>query len=95
MKTFASLMTFYLIFLVDIMSMLMDFVLEIHIINEMHQQENSPQIFKGASNSNKIGWLRKISLDFKQRPLISFSVSCTFLPGRDPRTAKSNEDIHD
>ena len=45
-----------------------------------------PQIFRGASSSSKIGWDRKISLDFRHRPLISFSESCTFLPGREPRT---------
>ena len=47
-----------------------------------------PQILSGASNSRRMGWLRNISLDFWQRPLISFSVSCTFLPGFEPRTIK-------
>ena len=46
----------------------------------------SPHIFSGASSSSRIGWLRKISLDFKHSPLISFSWSWTFLPGFDPRT---------
>lgn len=50
-----------------------------------------PQIFKGASNSSKMGWLRKISLDFKQRPRISDSVSCTFFPGLDPLTVKHSK----
>ncbi len=45
-----------------------------------------PQILSGASNSRSIGCERKISLDLRHRPRISFSVSCTFLPGRDPRT---------
>ena len=49
---------------------------------------NSPQILSGASNSRRIGWLRNSSLDLRHRPLISFSVSWTFLPGRDPRTEK-------
>lgn len=45
-----------------------------------------PHIFSGASSSSRIGWLRKISLDFKHSPLISFSWSWTFLPGFDPLT---------
>ncbi len=45
-----------------------------------------PHIFRGASSSSSIGWLRKISLDFRHSPLISVSVSCTFLPGFEPRT---------
>ena len=45
-----------------------------------------PQIFKGASNSSNIGCDRNISLDFRHSPLISFSESCTFFPGREPRT---------
>ena len=45
-----------------------------------------PQIFKGASNSSSIGCDRNISLDFRHSPLISFSESCTFFPGREPRT---------
>lgn len=48
--------------------------------------QHSPQIFSGASSSSRIGWLRKISLDFKHSPLISFSWSWTFFPGFDPRT---------
>lgn len=46
----------------------------------------SPHILRGASNSKRIGCERKISLDFKQSPRISFSVNWTFFPGRDPRT---------
>ena len=53
-------------------------------------RNNSPQILRGASNSNKIGWLRKISLDFKQSPLTSASVNWTFLPGLEPRTTSRN-----
>ena len=45
-----------------------------------------PQILMGASNSNKIGWLRKISRLFKHRPRISFSVRFTCFPGLLPRT---------
>ena len=45
-----------------------------------------PHILRGASSSSNIGWLRKISLDLRQRPLISASVNCTFFPGLDPRT---------
>ena len=33
-----------------------------------------------------MGWLRNISLDLRQSPLISDSVSCTFFPGLDPLT---------
>lgn len=33
-----------------------------------------------------MGWLRKISRDFKHSPRISASVSWTFFPGREPRT---------
>lgn len=51
----------------------------------------SPQIFSGASSSSRIGWLRKISLDFKHNPLISFSWSWTFLPGFDPRTVRRSQ----
>lgn len=47
-----------------------------------------PQIFRGASSSSRIGWLRKISRDLRQRPRISFSVSWTFLPGLEPFTLK-------
>lgn len=47
---------------------------------------NLPQILSGASNSSRIGWDKNISLDFKHSPRISFSVNCTFLPGRAPRT---------
>ena len=55
-----------------------------------HMAANWPQIFRGASSSRSIGWLRKISRDFKHRPRISFSASCTFLPGREPRTTNSH-----
>lgn len=48
--------------------------------------EGSPQILRGASSSRRIGWLRKISRDLRHRPRISFSVSCTFFPGREPCT---------
>jgi len=46
-----------------------------------------PHIFRGASNSNSIGWLRNISRDFKHNALTSASVICTVLPGRHPLTA--------
>lgn len=46
----------------------------------------SPQILRGASSSRRMGWLRKISRDLRHRPRISFSVSCTFFPGREPCT---------
>lgn len=46
----------------------------------------SPQILRGASSSKRMGWLRKISRDLRHRPRISFSVNCTFLPGREPCT---------
>ena len=55
-------------------------------VDQNRSVENLPQIFKGASSSSRIGWLRNSSLDFKHSPRISFSVSCTFFPGRDPRT---------
>ena len=45
-----------------------------------------PQIFKGASNSNRMGCCKKISRDFRHRPRTSFSVIWTVLPGRLPRT---------
>ena len=48
----------------------------------------SPQILSGASSSRRMGCERKISRDLRHSPRISFSVSWTFLPGRDPRTAK-------
>ena len=51
-------------------------------------KKNVPHIFKGASNSNSIGWLRKISLDFKHKPRTSASASCTLLPGL-PRAVKN------
>ena len=51
-----------------------------------HDETILPQIFKGASNSSNMGCDRNISLDFRHSPLISFSESCTFFPGREPRT---------
>lgn len=45
-----------------------------------------PQILSGASSSSSIGWLRKISRDFRHNPRISFSVNWTFLPGLEPFT---------
>ena len=51
----------------------------------------SPQIFSGASSSRRIGCERKISRDFKHNPRISDSVSWTFFPGLEPRTANTNE----
>lgn len=45
-----------------------------------------PQIFRGASSSKRIGWLRKISRDFMHKPRTSASVICTILPGRHPLT---------
>lgn len=47
----------------------------------------SPQILIGASSSNKFGCDKNISRLLRHNPLISFSVSCTFLPGREPRTS--------
>lgn len=47
---------------------------------------NLPQILSGASSSSSIGWLRKISRDFRHNPRISFSVNWTFLPGLEPFT---------
>lgn len=49
-----------------------------------------PQILNGASSSSKIGCCKKISRDFKHRPLTSCSVICTDLPGRHLRTGRSN-----
>ena len=45
-----------------------------------------PQILMGASSSRRIGCVIKISRAFVQRYLISYSWSCTGLPGRFPRT---------
>lgn len=45
-----------------------------------------PQILRGASNSNRIGWLMKISLALMQSPLTSASVRLTFFPGLLPLT---------
>lgn len=50
-----------------------------------------PHIFRGASNSNKIGCDKNISRDFKHKPRISLSDSWTFLPGLAPRTANINK----
>lgn len=52
------------------------------------RRADSPQIFSGASSSRRMGWLRKISLDFRHRPRISPSVSWTFFPGREPLTGR-------
>lgn len=52
---------------------------------------HEPQILMGASSSNRIGWFMKISRAFVQRYLISYSCSCTGLPGRFPRTVKKRE----
>ena len=40
-----------------------------------------------------MGWLRNISLDLRQSPLISDSVSCTFFPGLDPLTEEKPYDV--
>ena len=53
----------------------------------------SPQIFKGASSSKRIGWLRNISLDFKHKPRTSDSVICTVFPGRHPLAAKTQSKL--
>lgn len=45
-----------------------------------------PQILRGASSSRRMGWLRKISRDFRHRPLTSASVIWTILPGLHPLT---------
>ena len=37
--------------------------------------------------------MNNISLDFRQRPRISYSDSCTFLPGLEPRTKNRKIDI--
>lgn len=50
-----------------------------------------PQIFRGASSSNRMGWLRKISLDLMQRPRTSASVIWTIFPGRHPRTGEERK----
>ena len=52
----------------------------------VQSNDNEPQILMGASSSNRIGWFMKISRAFVQRYLISYSCSCTGLPGRLPRT---------
>jgi len=54
----------------------------------------SPHILRGASNSRRIGWERKISRDLRQRPRTSASASWTVFPGRPPaRTSSSREMI--
>jgi len=53
-----------------------------HHLKEIRQGRILPQILIGASNSNKIGWFIKISLDFKHNPLTSYSVKLTCFPGR-------------
>ena len=63
----------------------------IHYLAIIQHSNYLPHIFKGASSSRRIGCERKISLDFKQRPRISFSVSCTFLPGLDPLTVEKKQ----
>lgn len=65
-------------------------------INSAHQQCHAltsclcmahvPHIFNGASNSSKMGCVRKMSLDFKHSPRTSFSVSWTVFMVREPRT---------
>lgn len=52
------------------------------------QVSHWPQIFRGASSSSRMGWLRKISLDLMHRPRTSASVIWTIFPGRLPRTGK-------
>lgn len=52
-----------------------------------------PQILRGASSSRSIGWLRKISRDFRHSPRISCSVNWTFLPGLEPFTRKRQKII--
>jgi hypothetical protein len=59
-----------------------------HLHYTTNEECNLPQILSGASSSSRMGCERKISLDFRQRPRISFSVNWTFLPGRAPRTEK-------
>ena len=54
--------------------------------SQRKQQNHLPQILIGASNSNNIGWLSKISLVFRHNPRISVADSGTIFPGRDPRT---------
>jgi len=49
-----------------------------------------PHIFKGASNSSNIGWLRNISRDFRHNALTSASVICTVFPGLHPLTANNS-----
>lgn len=60
---------------------------ELGIVND----DYLPQIFSGASSSSRIGWLRKISRDFKHNPRTSFSLKWTFLFGLAPRTKQNKE----
>lgn len=48
---------------------------------------HSPQILMGASSSSRLGWDMKVSLAVKHSSLISFSESCTCLPGLPFRTS--------
>ena len=48
-----------------------------------------PQIFSGASNSNRTGWLMNMSRDCQHKAIISPSVRFTDLPGFAPRTSSS------
>jgi len=56
-----------------------------HVYRLLNQQIKTdvikPQIFKGASNSKRIGYSMKISFVNMQRALISFSRRSTFFPG--------------
>ena len=65
--------------------------LSITIIPPIQEKKTLPHILRGASNSSRIGWLRKSSLDLRHRPRISASVNCTFLPGRVPRTENKRQ----
>ena len=47
-----------------------------------------PHIFRGASSSSSIGWLRKMSLAFRHRPFTSFSANCTVFIVRVPRARR-------
>jgi len=53
----------------------------------------SPQIFRGASNSNNIGCDINISLHFKHKALISVSDRRTSFPGFYPFTDNSRDII--
>ena len=63
-----------------------------HNKNEVvRNRGDEPQILMGASSSNRMGWFMKISRAFVQRYLISYSCSCTGLPGRLPRTVRQKQ----